>query len=89
MNGSQPIANFSGTGNTLHAVNETVRRMIVDSVRYWVEEMHVNGFRFDLSSSLTRNSGGTIDLDDPTIIGQIGAEDDLAGIRLIVETWDA
>ncbi len=88
-NGTQPFANFSGTGNTLHTANQTVRRLIVDSMRYWVEEMHVDGFRFDLASIFTRNSGGTIELDDPPIIGQIGAEDDLADIRLIAEPWDA
>ncbi len=89
MDEARPFANFSGTGNTLHTANQTVRRLIVDSMRYWVEEMHVDGFRFDLASIFTRNSDGTIDLHDPPIIGQIGAEDDLAGIRLIAEPWDA
>ncbi len=86
---ARPFANFSGTGNTLHTANQTVRRLIVDSMRYWVDEMHVDGFRFDLASIFTRHSDGTIDLHDPPIIGQIGAEDDLAGIRLIAEPWDA
>src|SRR5208282_2655730 len=43
-------ANFSGTGNTLNAGHPVARRMIVDSLRYWVQEMHVDGFRFDLAS---------------------------------------
>ncbi len=84
-----PYANFSGTGNTLHTANRAVRRLIIDSMRYWVEEMHVDGFRFDLASIFTRNSDGSIDLNDPPIFGQIGTEDDLADIRLIAEPWDA
>ncbi|MCA9118063.1 MAG: glycogen-debranching protein, partial [Planctomycetaceae bacterium] len=45
-----PYSNFSGTGNTLHTANRAVRRLIIDSLRYWVSEMHVDGFRFDLAS---------------------------------------
>ncbi|QDT61378.1 Glycogen debranching enzyme [Stieleria bergensis] len=85
----RPYANFSGTGNTLHTANRTVRRLVIDSMRYWVQEMHVDGFRFDLASIFTRTTDGSINADDPPIIGQIGAEDDLAGIRLIAEPWDA
>ncbi len=84
-----PYANYSGTGNTLHTANRNVRRLVVDSMRHWVQEMHIDGFRFDLASIFTRNSDGTINPDDPPIIGQIGAEDDLAEIRLIAEPWDA
>ncbi|MCM2369853.1 glycogen debranching protein [Aporhodopirellula aestuarii] len=84
-----PYANFSGTGNTLHTANRTVRWMIVDSMRHWAEDMHVDGFRFDLASIFTRNSDGSINSVDPPIIGQIGAEDDLAHLRLIAEPWDA
>ena len=86
---SAPYANYSGTGNTLHTANRAVRQLIIDSMRYWVEEMHVDGFRFDLASIFTRNSDGSIDLSDPPIFGQIGTEDDLADIRLIAEPWDA
>lgn len=82
-------ANFSGTGNTLHTANRAVRRLIVDSMRYWVDVMHVDGFRFDLASIFTLKSDGTIDLEDPPIFGQIGTEDDLAEVRLIAEPWDA
>ncbi len=84
-----PYANFSGTGNTLHTANRAVRRLIVDSMRYWVEEMHVDGFRFDLASIFTRDSRGAVCPEEPPIIGQIGAEDKLADIRLIAEPWDA
>ena len=53
-------SNFSGTGNTLNANHPIVRRMIIDSLRYWVEEMHVDGFRFDLASILARDSSGSV-----------------------------
>jgi len=84
-----PFANFSGTGNTLHTANRATRRLIVDSLRYWVKEMHVEGFRFDLASVFTRKSDGSISLDDPPIFGQIAADPELADIRLIAEPWDA
>ena len=51
-------ANYTGTGNTLNANHPIVRRMIVDSLRYWVEAMHVDGFRFDLASILARDASG-------------------------------
>src|SRR4030095_10442686 len=53
-------ANYSGTGNTLHTNHPIVRRMIVDSLRYWVQEMHVDGFRFDLASILDRDESGNL-----------------------------
>src|SRR5262249_25491140 len=53
-------ADYSGTGNTLNANHSIVRRMIVDSLRYWVQEMHVDGFRFDLASILARDSNGHV-----------------------------
>jgi glycogen operon protein len=86
---ARPYQNFSGTGNTLHTANRAVRQLIVDSLRYWVKEMHVDGFRFDLASVFTRNDDGSINLQDPPIFGQISADPDLANIRLIAEPWDA
>ena len=62
-------ANYSGTGNTLNANHPIVRRMIVDSLRYWVEEMHVDGFRFDLASILARDSSGTVDAEPAGAVG--------------------
>ena len=53
-------ANFTGTGNTLNANHPLIRHMIVDSLRYWVNEMHVDGFRFDLASILARDSSGAV-----------------------------
>lgn len=84
-----PFVNYSGTGNTLHTVNAATRQLVIDSLRYWVEEMQVDGFRFDLASIFTRYPDGRINTEDPPIFSQIAAEDDLAGVRLIAEPWDA
>ncbi len=87
--GASPYENFSGTGNTLHCANRYVRKLIVDSLRYWVREMHVDGFRFDLASVFARNADGSLNTTDPPIIGDILSEPDLCNIRLIAEPWDA
>jgi len=81
-------ANYSGTGNTLNANHPIVRRMIVDSLRYWVQEMHVDGFRFDLASILARDSSGQPML-NPPVLWDIDSDPALAGTKLIAEAWDA
>jgi isoamylase len=81
-------ANYSGTGNTLNANDAVVRRMILDSLRYWVEEMHVDGFRFDLASILGRGESGEL-LPSPPVLWDIESDPALAGIKLIAEAWDA
>lgn len=81
-------SNYSGTGNTLNANHPIVRRMIVDSLRYWVEEMHVDGFRFDLASILARDSGGRV-LSNPPVLWDIESDPVLAGTKIIAEAWDA
>ena len=81
-------ANFSGTGNTLNANHPVVRRMIVDSLRYWVGEMHVDGFRFDLASILARDSSGNV-MSNPTVLCDIESDPALAGTKIIAEAWDA
>src|SRR5215472_3104217 len=81
-------ANYSGTGNTLNANHPIVRRMIVDSLRYWVEEMHVDGFRFDLASILARDLGGQV-LSNPPVLWDIESDPALAGTKIIAEAWDA
>jgi len=86
-NPANPYRNDAGCGNTLHTANRAVRRLILDSLRHWAEEMHVDGFRFDLASIFSRNSDGSINEDDPAIFGQIGADPDLADVRLIAEPW--
>lgn len=80
--------NFSGTGNTFNANHPVVAKLIVDSLRYWVNEMHVDGFRFDLASCLTRDEKG-MPLSNPPVIQMINADPVLAGIKLIAEAWDA
>jgi isoamylase len=81
-------ANYSGTGNTLNANHPVVRRMIVDSLRYWVEEMHVDGFRFDLASILARDSSGEV-MSNPPVLWDIESDPLLAGTKIIAEAWDA
>ena len=81
-------ANYSGTGNTLNANHPIVRRMIVDSLRYWVEQMHVDGFRFDLASILARDSSGKL-MSNPPVLWDIESDPALAGIKMIAEAWDA
>ncbi len=81
-------ANYSGTGNTLNTNNSIVRRMIVDSLRYWVETMHVDGFRFDLASILARGASGEV-IPNPPVLWDIESEPALAGTKLIAEAWDA
>ncbi len=81
-------ANYSGTGNTLNANNPIVRRMIVDSLCYWVEEMHVDGFRFDLASILARDSAGQL-MSSPPVLWDIDSDPALADTKIIAEAWDA
>jgi glycogen operon protein len=81
-------ANYSGTGNTLNANHPIVRRMIVDSLRYWVQEMHVDGFRFDLASILARDSNGDV-MSAPPVLWDIESDPLLAGTKMIAEAWDA
>ncbi|MGO9516490.1 MAG: glycogen debranching protein, partial [Candidatus Korobacteraceae bacterium] len=81
-------ANFSGTGNTLNANHPIVRRLIVDSLRYWVETMHVDGFRFDLASILSRDPSGQV-MPNPPVLWDIESDPVLAGTKLIAEAWDA
>lgn len=80
--------NDTGTGNVMRTANRHVRKLVLDSLRYWVQEMHVDGFRFDLASIFTRNDDGSINLTDPPIISEITSDPVLAPVQLIGETWD-
>ncbi len=82
------FADYSGTGNTLNANEPVVRRLILDSLRYWVADMHVDGFRFDLASVLSRDEDGN-PVPRPPIIWDIETDPVLAGTKLIAEAWDA
>jgi isoamylase len=86
--GGVRYANYSGCGNTFNANHPVVRRLIVDCLRYWVEEMHVDGFRFDLASILSRDESGQ-PLPDPPILWDIETDPTLAGTKLLAEAWDA
>ncbi|MEI7429504.1 MAG: glycogen debranching protein GlgX [Betaproteobacteria bacterium] len=71
--------NFSGCGNTLNLAHPRVLQLVMDALRYWVGEMHVDGFRFDLAAALTRNSG---------FLTAIRQDPLLARVKLIAEPWD-
>jgi glycogen operon protein len=81
-------ADFTGTGNTLKSNHSVVKRLILDSLRYWVSEMHVDGFRFDLASIFSRNESGEPELNAP-IIWEIDSDPLFAGTKLIAEAWDS
>ena len=81
-------ADYTGCGNTLNANQAVVRRLIVDSLRYWVSEMHVDGFRFDLASILSRDEAGR-PMPNPPVLWDIESDPVLAGTKLIAEAWDA
>ena len=81
-------SNYTGCGNTLKAHHPVVRRLILDSLRYWVAEMHVDGFRFDLASVLSRDEAGN-PMRSPPIVWEIESDPLLCGTKLIAEAWDA
>ncbi len=80
--------NFSGCGNTLNCNHPVVRDLIIDCLRYWVTEMHIDGFRFDLASILGRGTDGSV-LSNPPLLERIAADPVLARVKLIAEAWDA
>ena len=80
--------NDSGVGNTLNGNHTIVRRMIIDSLRYWVQQMHVDGFRFDLASVLSRGQDRQ-PMKYPPILWDIDSDPVLAGTKIIAEAWDA
>jgi isoamylase len=77
---------YTGTGNTLNVRNPQVLKMIMDSLRYWVTEMHVDGFRFDLAATLARELHDVSRLS--SFFDTIHQDPTLAGIKLIAEPWD-
>ena len=86
-------SNYSGCGNSVKANHPVVGGLILDSLRYWVSEMHVDGFRFDLASVLVRDTKGIplhgSDIATANIIWAIESDPILAGTKLIAEAWDA
>jgi glycogen operon protein len=85
---SGDYADYSGAGNTLNTNESTVRRLILDSLRYWVDEMHVDGFRFDLAAVLSRDERGR-PIASPPVLLDIESDPVLANVKLIAEAWDA
>jgi glycogen operon protein len=80
--------NFTGCGNTVNCNNPVVRRMIIDCLRYWVVEMHVDGFRFDLASIFSRDQQGELSK-NPPLVEEIAADPVLRKTKIIAEAWDA
>jgi isoamylase len=85
---TSPYANYSGTGNTLNFSQAHVRKMVMDSLRYWKNEMHIDGFRFDLASVFSRNADGSLNWGDAPIFNEIAADPELGRLALIAEPWD-
>jgi glycogen operon protein len=85
---SGAYANYSGCGNTVNCNHPVVRDLIIDALCYWVTEMHVDGFRFDLASILGRGSDGEV-LANPPLLERIAGNPVLANTKLIAEAWDA
>ncbi|MES1178066.1 MAG: isoamylase [Myxococcales bacterium] len=84
----QSYLDFTGCGNSLATSEPVVRRLIVDSLRYWVSECHIDGFRFDLAGIFSRTADGSIDREQPPIIEEINSDPLLANTRLIAEPYD-
>jgi isoamylase len=80
--------NYSGCGNTLNCNHPVVRDLVSEALRYWVTEMHVDGFRFDLASILGRGQDGSV-LSSPPLLEQLAYDPVLANTKLIAEAWDA
>lgn len=80
--------NYTGCGNTVNCNHPVVRSMIIDALRYWVTEMHVDGFRFDLASIMSRGSDGQV-LPSPPILERIALDPVLKKTKIIAEAWDA
>ena len=80
--------NYAGTGNTINANHPVVRDCILTALRYWVVEMHIDGFRFDLASVLGRGRSGNI-LPNPPLLERIAEDPILRDVKIIAEAWDA
>ena len=80
--------NYSGCGNTINCNHPVVSTLILDSLRHWVMEYHIDGFRFDLAPILCRGRNGDL-LKDPPLIQAIDEDPILRGVKMIAEAWDA
>jgi len=82
------FANYSGCGNTVNCNHPAVRGFVINCLRYWAAEFHIDGFRFDLASVLGRDSAGA-PLLNPPLLESLAYDPVLAGCDLIAEAWDA
>ncbi|KAF3339348.1 isoamylase 3 [Carex littledalei] len=87
LDNNAQLHNFSGCGNTLNCNHPVVMDLILDSLRHWVTEYHVDGFRFDLASVLCRDTDGT-PLNAPPLIKAIAKDEVLSRCKIIAEPWD-
>jgi glycogen operon protein len=87
-NDGRSYRNFSGCGNTLNGNHPIVREMIFHCLRHWVHNYHIDGFRFDLASILSRNRNGEL-VANPPVIESIAEDPLLADTKIIAEAWDA
>ncbi|WP_367360379.1 glycogen debranching protein GlgX [Syntrophus sp. (in: bacteria)] len=81
-------SDYTGCGNTMNTNEPICRRLILDSLHYWVREMHIDGFRFDLASILSRDKSGH-PMPSPPILWDIESDPILANVKMIAEAWDA
>jgi glycogen operon protein len=79
--------NYTGTGNSLNTAHRVVLAMVMDSLRYWVEEMHVDGFRFDLAATLARGVHGAFDRNS-AFLAAVRQDPVLSRVKLFAEPWD-
>ncbi|KAJ6939511.1 isoamylase 3 [Populus alba x Populus x berolinensis] len=87
LNNNGQLLNFSGCGNTLNCNHPVVMELILDSLRHWVTEYHVDGFRFDLASVLCRGADGS-PLNAPPLLRAIAKDSILSRCKIIAEPWD-
>jgi len=86
--GGRRYKNYSGCGNTLNCNHPVVREFILDCLRYWAVEMHIDGFRFDLAAILGRGEDGNLTSNAP-LLERVAEEPILRDVKLIAEAWDA
>lgn len=88
LDANQVYTNYTGCGNTFNCNQPVAAQFILDCMRYWVLEMHIDGFRFDLASILTRNTKG-VPVEPSLVLELISQDPVLAKVKLIAEPWDA
>jgi isoamylase len=86
--GTGEYFNDTGCGHTMNCAHPVVRALILSSLNHWAENMHVDGFRFDLASIFTRALDGSVNTLDPALIGEIGLLGYMRDVRVIAEAWD-